>query len=252
MSVATFDFSVNPAFSATVIYAGADREPILVIDDLLSDPEAIVRFAETGAAFRKEEKDFYPGIRKPLSMAYAADIGQRLQSLFRDTFGAGPDAVVEPLSALLSLATTRPQDLRPIQSVPHFDGFDGNQIAGVHYFCPEAYGGTSFYRHRSTGYESLDAHRIAEYAPRLKAEVMALGMRGFTYIQGDTLLFERTACVEAKFNRAVYYRSNILHSGDIRADVALSADPRKGRLTANTLWAPKNDNARFDERALGR
>jgi hypothetical protein len=102
MSVATYDFSVNPAFSATVMYAGVDREPILIVDDLLRDPDAIVRFAETGAAFRKEEKDFYPGIRKPLSMDYTADIGRRLQALFRDTFGAGADAVVEPVSALLS------------------------------------------------------------------------------------------------------------------------------------------------------
>lgn len=230
-----FDFSVNPGFSATVLHVGKDREPVLVIDDLLSDPEAILRYAETGAPFRTEEKDFYPGIRKPLSMAYADDIYRRLQALFLETFAAPHGAIVEPRSCLLSLATTRPEHLRPIQSVPHVDSVDAAHIAGVHYFCPEALGGTSFYRHRSTCYETLDARRIAEYAPRLKAEVMGLNARGFTYIRGDTSLFERTASVDAKFNRALYYRSNILHSGDIRADGPMSADPRVGRLTANTL-----------------
>jgi hypothetical protein len=229
------DFAVNPGFSASVIHVGADREPVLVIDDLLHDPESILRHAETGAAFRKEEKDFYPGVRKALSMAYANEICRRLQALFVDTFGAHPGAVVEPLSCLLSLTTTMPEHLRPIQSVPHFDSFNGARIAGVHYFCGEAFGGTSFYRHRSTGYESLDAARIAAYAPQLKAEVMGLNARSFTYIRGDTALFERTGSVDARFNRAVYYRSNLLHSGDIRTDRPLSAHPRTGRLTANTL-----------------
>lgn len=229
------DFPVNPAFKARVVHVGIDREPVLVIDDLLTDPESILRHAETGGAFRKEEKDFYPGIRKPLSMDYADETCRRLRGLFLDTFGAHPDAVVEPLSCLLSLTTTRPELLRPIQSVPHFDSYDGAQIAGVHYLCTEAFGGTSFYRHRSTGYETMDAERIAGYAPRLKAEVMGLNARSFTYIRGDTALFERTGGVGARFNRAVYYRSNLLHSGDIPSDMALPADPRTGRLTANTL-----------------
>ncbi len=125
--------------------------------------------------------------------------------------------------------------MRPIQSVPHFDGFDRTHIASVHYLCTEEFGGTSFYRHRSTGYETMDAQRIVEYAPRLKAEVMGLNTRSFTYIRGDTALFERTASVEAKFNRAIYYRSNVLHSGDIPANISMPAQPRKGRLTANTL-----------------
>ena len=61
--------------------------------------------------------------------------------------------------------------------------------------------------------------------------------RGFTYIRGDTALFERTASVAARFNRAIFYRSNLLHSGDIAADAGLSPDPRRGRLTANLLSA---------------
>ena len=230
-----FDFSVNPRCSARVIHVGADREPVLIVDDVLRDPEAILRYAETGAAFRKEDRDFYPGLRKPLSMAYAEAVYAHLQELFIGTFSADRQAAIDPLSCLLSLATTRQQDLRPIQSVPHVDSYDAAQIAGVHYFCPEELGGTSFYRHRSSAYENLDAGRIAQYAPRLKAEVMALNLRSFSYIRGDTALFERTATVAAKFNRAIFYRSNVLHSGDIPADIGMPSGPRSGRLTANTL-----------------
>lgn len=235
MSATLPDFSVNPRCSAKVIHVGIDREPVLIVDDVLSDPEAILRYAETGVAFRKEEKDFYPGIRKPLSMAYVGNIYLHLQELFLDTFSASRHAAIHPLACLLSLATTRQEHLRPIQSVPHVDSYDGAQIAGVHYFCPEEFGGTSFYRHRGTGFESMNAERIAAYAPRLKEEVMGLNTRSFTYIRGDTALFERTASVAAKFNRAIFYRSNVLHSGDIPADMRMPANPRSGRLTANTL-----------------
>ena len=230
-------FAVNPGYSATVMLIGADCEPVLVVDDVLSDPEAVINWAETGADFRKDDKDFYPGVRSPFSMDYAASINLALRDLLIDTFGAPPHALIDPLSCLLSMATTRPDDLRPIQSVPHFDSYDGTQIAGVHYFCAPEFGGTSFYRHRSTGYESMNAQRIAQYAPRLKAEVIAQNSRRFKYIRGDTALFERTGSVEAKFNRAVYYRSNILHSGDIPATIDASSDPRAARLTANTLAA---------------
>lgn len=63
---------------------------------------------------------------------------------------------------------------------------------------------------------------------------MGLRTRDFTFIRGDTALFERNASVPAKFNRAIYYRSKLLHSGDIPANIAMPADPRRGRLTANT------------------
>ncbi|HEX8603227.1 MAG TPA: DUF6445 family protein [Pseudoduganella sp.] len=236
-------FALHPSPGRQVLYVGVDREPVLVVDDLLLEPEAIVRWAETGTAFQRQEGDFYPGVRKPLDMAYANALHAHLRELLLATFGAACDAAltppITPLSCVLSLATTPQEALRPIQSVPHFDSVERNRIASVHYLCDERFGGTSFYRHRSTGFESMDAQRIVDYAPCLKQEVMREAKRnpatGFTYIRGDTALFERTARVDAKFNRAVFYRSSLLHSGDIAVDAGLSSEPRRGRLTANTL-----------------
>jgi hypothetical protein len=225
-------FALPSSPAHRVLHVGSDREPVLIVDDLLLDPDALVRRAETGEPFQHQDGDFYPGIRKPLDMAYAGDVYAHLRELLLATFGG--DAVT-PLSSVLSLATTPEGALRPIQSVPHFDSVDRHRIASVHYLCDERFGGTSFYRHRSTGFESMDARRLADYAPRLKQEVMAQGARSFRYIRGHTALFERTARVDAKFNRAIFYRSNLLHSGDIAVAAGLSGDPRRGRLTANTL-----------------
>jgi hypothetical protein len=232
-----FDFSINPDLKINTIYVGNDQEPIIIVDDLLLQPEAVIRYAETGYAFQKDSKDFYPGIRKPLAPAYAENIYQQLMNSFWTVFSSNATVNIKLLSSVLSLTTTQPNALRPIQSVPHFDSYLANNIAGVHYFCAEKFGGTSFYRHRTTGFETLNSQRIQEYAKILKTEVMQASTNSFDYINGDTAIFERIASIDAKFNRAIFYRSNILHSGNIQPSAGLSENPRTGRLTANTLIA---------------
>ena len=55
------------------------------------------------------------------------------------------------------------------------------------------------------------------------------------YIAGDTALFEMTALAPARYNRALVYRSRLLHSGAIAPDAALSPDPATGRLTVTAF-----------------
>lgn len=230
-----YNFSINPDAKIETIYVGKELQPLIVVDNLLANPESVIEYAENNIQFQQEEKDFYPGVRKPLTPAYAEHIYQHLLETFWTVFSTRSTINVKLLSSVLSLTTTPPERLRPIQSVPHFDSYDPNQIAAVHYFCNESHGGTSFYRHKSTGFESLDKQRIPLYAPKLKEEVIANYNGSSSYIDESNSLFERTYKIEAKFNRAIFYRSNILHSGNIASAESLSANPRQGRLTANTL-----------------
>jgi hypothetical protein len=232
-----YDFSINPDLIMDIIYIGEEQEPIIIVDNLLNSPEALIHYAESGHPFQKDAKDFYPGIRKPLAPRYAENVYRHLMDTMWTIFSSKPTVNIKLLSSVLSLTTNAPKDLRPIQSVPHFDSFLPNNIAGVHYLCEPTFGGTSFYRHRKTGFETMDAQRIQSYAPTLKQEVMQSNKTSFDYINGDTDIFVRTACVDAKFNRAIFYRSNILHSGNIQNTAGLSDNPRIGRLTANTLIA---------------
>jgi hypothetical protein len=124
--------------------------------------------------------------------------------------------------------------LIPIQCIPHYDSSDTHQFAVVHYLCGEHHGGTSFYRHRQTGYESISAARSGQYIKTLDREATSRGLPKADYINGDSELFERVASVDAKFNRAIFYCSNLLHSGNIQAANGLNSDPRIGRLTATT------------------
>jgi hypothetical protein len=139
------------------------------------------------------------------------------------------------LLSAFSITTTQPDKLRPVQRVPHFDSSDPHQLAVVHYLCEARHGGTSFYRHRRTGYETISQDRLKGYADLLKQQVMTEYAPPPRYMAGDDPLFERIASFEAQFNRALIYPSNVLHSGSILQLPTGDTGPRMARLTANTL-----------------
>lgn len=105
----------------------------------------------------------------------------------------------------------------------------------VHYLGAQALGGTAFYRHRSTGFETISPARSTPYFAALSRETALSSPQG--YVSGDTTLFERIDEVDAVFNRAVFYRSHVLHCGAIPPDAELTADPLQGRLTVTGFFA---------------
>ena len=120
--------------------------------------------------------------------------------------------------------------------LPHFDTTHDNQIAVVHYLSSAEHGGTSFYQHRSSKFETITEQRLVSYGRQLKKEAMANQIhKAPSYMNGSNAMFERIHAVEAKINRAVIYPSNLLHSGDINPLHGLSSKPLNGRLTIGSL-----------------
>ncbi|WP_049631629.1 DUF6445 family protein [Cellvibrio sp. pealriver] len=216
---------------------GHEKNPLLIIDNFCNTPNALTDQACSGEPFIAQASDFYPGLRKQVDGNYPAQSLNAITSLVREVFSIDASRAVQQSLCAFSLTTTPPEKLRPIQSVPHIDTHDPSHFAMVHYLCPNSYGGTSFYRHRSTGHESITQERLTNYFKILKQEVMEEQQTRFNYINGDTHLFERIAQVPVAFNRAVIYRSNQLHSGDISAQLGLSENPKQGRLTVNSFFS---------------
>lgn len=212
-----------------IIHHGATREPVMVIDDFCADPGALIEDAAMLAWQRVG--DHYPGVRAEIPAALVRRLLAPVAAPIADLFDL-PEAPAQH-DAWYSLVTTPPQALRPIQRLPHFDGLGRERIALLLFLSREAYGGTSFYRHRASGNESINAANHADYTRQLEAELARDGMPPPAYISGDTALFERIAHYPARFNRALVYRGHSLHCADIPADLKLSADPLHGRLTAN-------------------
>ena len=223
-------------YQVRVEIIGQEKNPLLIIDNFVPTPEELLEQAVGEPQFATQASDFYPGLRKLISGDYPTQTLHKIIPLVREIFSIAPEPNAQMSLCAFSLTTTPPEKLRPIQSVPHIDTHDPLQFAMVHYLCTDSFGGTSFYRHRSSGFETINQQRFTNYFKNLKQEVMDEQQTHFNYINGDTRLFEHIYQVPVVFNRAIIYRSNQLHSADIGKSSIMSSDPMQGRLTANSFF----------------
>lgn len=209
----------------------------VVVDGLLAEPEQMVAYAEAQLeSFRDDANNFYPGPELQLGEAFS----QQLEQFFalhvrralhgRRTLGA---------TARLSLATRRPDQLKPLQRICHRDvtGLppDEGAVAMVAYLFHDArMGGTSFYMPR----------RSPEEIAAVLNEGRMMDNRSFSrlirtepsYMVESNHFFEKVCEVPAAWNRAVFYSATVFHSGQIGAPELLQPDPRRGRLTMNGFF----------------
>jgi Family of unknown function (DUF6445) len=216
-------------------YVGNDRLPVVIVDDFLRDPDILIEYAASRCAFEGVSDTFYPGMRAPAPPIYCFALRAFLGDAIATAFGLPSGGVNRELSHF-SLITTLPERLSIPQRMPHFDSPDPRQLAVLHYLCDAEHGGTSFYRHRQTGFEFVDAARSPPYLSAVKQELASGGFPAARYICGDDAIFERTASFSAAFNRVLIYRSIDLHSADVLPGYRFDGNPRSGRLTANTFF----------------
>lgn len=233
MSGADFPFDLLPDLALSREQIGIEREPVLVVEGVLRDPHSLVDYAAGEVAFAPAwtASGGYPGVRAPAPLNYVNQLVRRLDPLLRQAFALGP-VKLSRAECSLSLVTLPPDRLTPQQQAPHVDTVDPLQFAILHYLCGPEHGGTAFYRHRSTGFETLTPERRQAY-DQVRSEELRDGSAGADYIRGDDAHFVQHARFESRFDRVLVYRSRTLHSGQIGPDSALSDDPRRGRLTAN-------------------
>jgi hypothetical protein len=210
---------------------GAEGGPLLVFDGLQGG-EALRREA-AGAAWGRIGPHF-PGIRAKAPDGYAWAVARMLTPAWREVTGTG-QGELRPTLSVFSIVTTRPEDLTPMQRVPHFDGTEEAGVASIHYLCEaEVGGGTAFFRHRTTSFERVTADRHEAYDAALRAEVAQGGLPA-RYVGEDDPYFERIGLVECRPDRLTAYSGTQLHSGAIPKGSAFEAEPGRGRLTVNTF-----------------
>jgi Family of unknown function (DUF6445) len=210
---------------------GNEMSPIVTIDDLVSNPAMLVKYACDVAQFSSVESNLYPGVRAPMPLNYVSGAVRALDPLIRTTFGI-PQAVLANAECFFSIVTTPPEDLRPLQKVPHIDTNSALHFAVVHFLCNGPFGGTAFYRQNATGFENITPSREREWA-RHRDHAISTIPDDAGYIDDGSGEYQRIGFVSAKFNRLILYRSHLLHSGLIPPGMPMSDDPATGRLTAN-------------------
>ncbi|MEJ2818425.1 DUF6445 family protein [Caulobacter sp. CCG-8] len=236
----TAAFAPGPDPRVELLRVGQEQSPVLILDGLLDGAERLVDFAAETAVLApvKAAVNFYPGVRAPAPPGYVQALVTALRPYLAETFGvaAGGKAHV---TCALSIAVLPADQATWAQRLPHIDTTSPTQLAILHYLCSPPHGGTAFYRHRATGFEAIDPARGPAYLAALREE-MATGAVGADegYIAASNALFEQTAVVAPTFNRIIVYASNLLHAG-VLSDRPADADPRRGRLTANTFFRPE-------------
>lgn len=210
---------------------GTEGQPLVVIEDFALDPAGLRDFA--AAADFAPAHNHYPGVRAALPEAYlSAQLPLIAEAAAAAFERRGALRVVD---ASFSIVSTPPGALTIPQRLPHVDAFTEDRIALVHYLSPEGGDGTAFFRHRATGFETVNAARRDLFFRHLDTEMRHGGVPSPGYMLGDTPLFERIRAQPARYNRALLYRSWNLHSGAISPANPLPADPAQGRLTVTAF-----------------
>lgn len=229
----------NPDARVTTVRF-TDHHACHVIDDVLYDPEAWVRYAVDHAeAFQPLEQKGYPGICQPAP----PELTQALDVLFtRQARRLFDSRRTLKMHCRLSLVTTPVSELLPYQWLCHRDGVtvtprESIQASVLYLFKDESLGGTSFYvparqpKDIAQLFSDSRALSSAQFAQRYGIEP--------SYMLGSNEYFLCVGTVPAKWNRLIFYDGSILHSGHIESPEKLSSDPSRGRLTLNGFFTSR-------------
>ena len=215
---------------------GKEASPLLVIDDVLADPQSLIDQAMT-ADFTPPPHTHYPGLNAPLPESYYMTLVPALRPLLARVFGVPAETTLR-FFGFFALATTPAHDAQAIQKIPHHDTPDPYQLAMVHYLCHgqgdnqgNNQGGTGFFRHRATGFESITLARFDAYMAHISPELAALP-HDAPHAGANSPYHDLIDQAGLVFNRLIIYRSHVLHSA-LLGHANLSLDPQHGRLTAN-------------------
>jgi hypothetical protein len=217
--------------SVNVVTHGREQQPVIVIDNFVNDPSHLVE--DAAMLSFKPLAAHYPGLRAPVPFAVVTGFLSPITELIADTFKLSLPFV--HVDSWYSMVTTPPEALAPIQRLPHFDSADPGRIAVLHYLDRSEQGGTSFFKHRATEFESVSSERQEHYIAAIDRDAVKHGVPEAAYISSDTAMFERIAQYQSRFNRAIIYRGNTIHCADIPKGMNLSKDPYIGRLTVNSF-----------------
>lgn len=213
---------------------GCEQTKIVRVENVFRDPEH-ARAVANGSQFA-QINPHYPGIRAAVDQDMLQTLCEAVGDLAEAHLG-GSKARWQG-QGWYSIVTQPPQSLAPIQTLPHFDGFDENQLAVMIYLNSTKHGGTAFFRHRSTGFERVSEARYPEYKTALEADIKSSGLPPRRYISDGAPHFEKTSDFGADYNSMILYPGTALHSGMIDNEQLLSANPLEGRLTINGFFRP--------------
>jgi Family of unknown function (DUF6445) len=227
-------FAFNPNASVSSIVVGQCPVAVTVADDVLVHAR---RLAEFGLRrnFVEDDTNLYPGVRARVPAEFSRPLHAWLTRALHRAGVLEECCHISDDVSFFSIVNKSPANLLPLQRIPHYDCTDPRVFAAVIYLFDRGNSGTSFYRHRTTGYERLTDDNEVNYRAALNRNMKQLGPPAREYTNGNSALFERTHSVDSAFNRMVIYPGNVLHAADIDGSLFDGGDNGRCRLTVTSL-----------------
>ena len=227
-------FAFNPNASVSSARVGKCPIAVTVADNVLLRPQQLADFG-LGLTFVEDDGNLYPGVRARVPADFSRPFHAWLTRTLHGTGVLEENSYIYDDASFFSIVNKSRADLLPLQRIPHYDSTDPRVFAAVIYLFDRANSGTSFYRHRTTGYEKIDVDNKDNYRAALNRNMKNLGPPPRQYTNGSNALFERMYSVDSAFNRIVIYSGNVLHAADIDGSLFNGNDDCRWRLTVSSL-----------------
>lgn len=229
------NFDVSTDLKAQVIKVGNDQTPVIVIDNFSHSLQDIIDDACNNQAFCGDENSYYPGIRATLPKDYVVKLLKAVYQGIYKVYNIDRRLALKIKLTYFSLISTPAEQLSMLQRIPHFDTTQPTYFAILQYLNPGEHGGTGFFRHKKTGFESIDDQRIGHYIKTCEDHMNEHGVPQARYHNDSSAQFELYDQIAYKPNRLVIYPGNLLHSTVVNLDKDIDANPKTGRLTSNVF-----------------
>jgi hypothetical protein len=227
-------FAFNPDASVSSVRVGECPVAVTVADNVLLRPQQLAEFG-LGLTFVEDDSNLYPGVRARVPSEFSRPFHTWLTRTLRFTGVLQENSYICDDASFFSIVNKSRTNLLPLQRIPHYDSPDPRVFAAVIYLFDRANSGTSFYRHRTTGYERIGADNAGNYKIALNRNMKQFGPPAREYTNGSNALFERMYSVDSAFNRIVIYSGNVLHAADIDGSLFSGNDNGRWRLTISSL-----------------
>lgn len=227
-------FAFNDRAEAKLLRIGRRGIAVVRIDNVLRDPQSVAAlgFAQS---YGEDRGNLYPGLRAAMPESFSIALRSWLTPILQRSGMLEDGEMIHRDSSYFSIVTTPSRDLLPIQRIPHYDSTDPKLLALVIYLCDTRFSGTTFYRHRRTGYEEITEATRENYQIALDHDMRVYGPPSREYMNGDNRLFEVIHSNELKFNSASVYPGRVLHAGTIEKHFEAPQDKSGWRLTITAL-----------------
>lgn len=222
-------FTSDPRIQTVAI---PGNTPIVVIDNFVRDPQALVDYAVAQRGnFSNAPRNAFPGMELRMPDGFSAHLQEFFILHVKKLLGVRRS---QSMYSRLSMVTLQPHELAPNQRVCHRDhlpDYAQNSFSAsvLYLFENPAMGGTSFYVPKAAqpapAPSPEDANTTAQYMTQSNAE------------------FDLVCTIPAAWNRVIFYDGCIFHSAHVTAPELLSRDPAQGRLTINGFFTGRRSAA---------